>query len=70
MAEMLELTPRDANRLLLAAGYAPLPNPEEQGADPSLSLIDELFHDPRVLDSELNLLREYVTLLDRLRQQR
>jgi transcriptional regulator with XRE-family HTH domain len=68
--EALQIERRDANQLLLSAGFAPLPNPDIDRVNPTLNLIADLFYDDRVSDTELSLLREYAELLDRLRQQR
>ncbi len=68
--DALGLDTRDANELLLSAGYIPLPSRDTTPADPSLSLISDLFQDDRLSELELNPLREYAKLLDQLRQQR
>jgi transcriptional regulator with XRE-family HTH domain len=67
LAQALELDVADTNRILVAAGYVPLPDEAAQRRHPALGLITELFQDSRISDGELNPLVEYARLLDRLR---
>ena len=71
IADALGLEPGEINEIFLAAGYAPVADSTTRHTvDPALNLIADLFEDRRISEAELNLLREYAILLDRLRSAR
>jgi len=70
VASALKLNADQASRLLLSAGYAPLIVERTSIADPTLSLVADILGDSRVLPDEIELLRQYLRLLDSRRTER
>ena len=66
----MEMNDYDANLFLLNSGCAPINDNSSIISDPILSLINDIFQDDRITESELSPLKEYARLLDQLRNQR
>jgi transcriptional regulator with XRE-family HTH domain len=70
MASALSLSGDQRDRLLLSVGYAPVRSTGFATEDATLSLVEDIINDSRVLPEEIELLRQYLRLLQTRRSGR